>query len=170
MVEPWEQKYKDFFLLSFLFCGINTGDLMKIKTIENGRINFIRQKTGVPNSLKVEPEAMEIINRNRGKGHLIDVMDRYAEPRTWTSKVDKALKGIAERNGLPALTMYHARVTWATICGADLGIDDSIIGRALAHKPEKKVTNLYIKRIDYSKVDAANRLVIDTVFGIAKKF
>ena len=143
---------------------------MKIKTIENGRINFIRQKTGVPNSLKVEPEAMEIINRNRGKGHLIDVMDRYAEPRTWTSKVDKALKGIAERNGLPALTMYHARVTWATICGADLGIDDSIIGRALAHKPEKKVTNLYIKRIDYSKVDAANRLVIDTVFGIAKKF
>lgn len=169
-VKPWEKKYQDFFILSFLLCGINTVDLMNLKEIENGRINYTRQKTGVATSIKVEPEAMEIINRYAGKSHLIEIMDRYAEAKTWTSKVDKALKGIAQRNGLPLLSMYWARHTWATIAGGDLGIDDGVVGDALAHKPAKKVTNLYIRRKDYSKVDEANRQVIDAVFGIEKNF
>ena len=62
-IHPWERKYLDFFLLSFYLIGINTGDLMSLKAIEDGRINYIRRKTGVQLSVKVEKEALEIINR-----------------------------------------------------------------------------------------------------------
>jgi site-specific recombinase XerD len=161
-VKPSEQKYYDFFLLSFFLCGIGTADLMNLRCIEDGRINYCRVKTGVPNSIKVENEAMEIIQRYPGKNYLIDVHDKYQKPKNWTSKVDKALKDIAKRNGLPqGLSMYWSRHTWATICGGDLRFGDTVVSDGLAHKPPKKSTSGYIERKDYSLLDEANRKVID---------
>ena len=161
-VKPHERKYYDFFLLSFYLCGIGTADLMDLKTIEEGRINYKRQKTGEANSTKVEKEALEIIQRYPGKNYLIDVHDRYQKAKTWTSKVDKVLKDIAKRNGLPdKLSMYWSRHTWATICASDLHYGDSVVAVGLAHKPPKKTTHRYIERKDYTMVDEANRKVID---------
>ena len=164
-VYDWERKYLDFFLLSFYLIGINTGDLMNLKTIEAGRVNYIRRKTGVQMSVKVEKEALEIINRYRGKGFLVNVADTYHSTECWTSKVDNILKDIADRNGLPRISMYWARHTWATIAGGDLGEDIGKVADALGHKPTKKVTQRYIRRKDLGKVDDLNRKVIDYVFS-----
>lgn len=163
-IAPWEQKYVDFFLLSFLLIGINTEDLLHLSEIKNSRINYVRAKTHTEMSVKVEPEALDLINRYRGKKHLLNILDTYANTHNWTSKVDAVLKDIAKRDGLPSVTMYWARHTWATLANIDLGIELSTVSDALGHQPEKKVTLIYIKKKDYTKVDDANRKVIDYLF------
>ncbi|MBQ6254717.1 MAG: phage integrase SAM-like domain-containing protein [Bacteroidales bacterium] len=160
-VMPWERKYLDFFKLSFFLIGMNTEDILHIERIEDGRINYVRAKTHKQISIKVEKEALEIIDKYKGKKYLLNILDTYSCTHHWTAKVDAALKSIANRNKLPDVTMYWARHTWATLACADLGIDLSTISDALGHQPERRVTLAYIKRKDFSKVDEANRKVID---------
>lgn len=165
-VKPWERKYIDFFKLSFLLIGINTEDLLHLMSIDEDRINYTRAKTHKQMSVKVEPEALEIIERYRGCKYLLNVLDTYGNTHNWTSKVDNILKDVAKRNGLPEVSMYWARHTWATLAHVDLGIELSTISDALGHQPEKKVTMIYIKKKDYAKVDEANRKVIDYVTSV----
>ncbi len=163
-VEPHEKKYLDFFVLSFLLCGINTCDLLYSNKLENGRLRYVRQKTGKKMDVKVEQEAQEIFARYPGKDHLLSFGDTYAQAKFWTAKVDAALKVICAKNGLPLISMYWARHTWATIAYADIGIDESIIAQALGHSKQSAVTSIYIRRDNLDKVDEANRRVIDYVF------
>lgn len=163
-VAPWERKYLDFFILSFLLIGINTEDLLHLDRIEDGRINYIRAKTHKPMSVKVEDEALALFGKYKGEKYLLNMLDTYSQVHGWTAKVDAALKRIAERNALPPVTMYWARHTWATLASVDLGVDLSTISDALGHQPGKKVTLTYIKRRDYKRVDEANREVINYIF------
>lgn len=162
---PWEEKYRDFFILSFLLMGMNTEDLVHAEQIVDGRLDYVRSKTGAPISVRVCEKAQALFKKYKGGRYLLNVLDSYSRTHNWTAKVDAALRGIAERNHLPPITMYWARHTWATLASADLGIDLSTISDALGHQPEKKVTLLYIRRKDYSKVDEANQRVIDYVFS-----
>ena len=160
-IRPWEQKYLDFFVLSFMLIGINTEDLLHARCLENGRLDYTRAKTGRKMSIKVEPEALEIIERYKGQKYLLNILDTYSSTHNWTAKVDKNLKEISKRNGLPEVTMYWARHTWATLANIDLEIELGTVSSALGHQPPKKVTLIYIKKKDYSRVDVANRKVID---------
>ena len=162
-IEPWEEKYRDFFLLSLLLIGMNTEDVLHQTKIEDGRITYTRAKTHKEISVKVEPEALAILDKYRGKKYLLNVLDTYANTHNWTSKVDASLKAIAKRNGLPEITMYWARHTWATLVHADLGVDINTVADALGHQPPRKVTLIYIRKRDYSKVDEANRKFIDYI-------
>ena len=58
-----QEKYKDYFLLMIYLIGINTTDLFHARSgdIEKGRLNYRREKTGKLYSVKVEPEALEIM-------------------------------------------------------------------------------------------------------------
>ena len=163
-VEPWERKYLDFFLLSFLLVGMNTEDLLHVERIEDGRLSYVRAKTHKPISVKVTDRAQEIIDKYRGKKFLLNMLDTYSSTHNWTAKVDAALKAIAQRNKLPDVTMYWARHTWATLASAELGIELSTISDALGHQPEKKVTLTYIRRKNNNAVDDANDKVINYVF------
>ena len=164
-VKPWERKYLDFFLLSFLLIGMNTEDILHIERIEDGRINYVRAKTHKEMSVKVGEKALSIIDKYKGKKFVLNILDTYSSTHNWTAKVDAALKAIAQRNGLPDVTMYWARHTWATLASADLGIELSTISDALGHQPEKKVTLTYIRRKNYDVVDEANRKIVDYVFS-----
>lgn len=65
-VEPYARQYLDMFKLSFMLCGINTVDLCHLEAIGDGRVEYRRAKTGRLYSVKVEPEALDIINRYGG--------------------------------------------------------------------------------------------------------
>ena len=57
-----------------------------------------------------------------------------------------------------------ARHTWATLC-AELDVPDPTISLGMGHRiAGHRTTAIYIKR-DQRKVDEANRLVIDYIFG-----
>ena len=75
--EEHQKKYRDLFMLMFYLIGINAGDLLTLKheNLYNGRIEYHRMKTNKYYSIKVEPEAMEIIERYKGEEYLLSFMD-----------------------------------------------------------------------------------------------
>ncbi len=172
-VEEYATIYRDLFKLMFMLIGINTVDLHRLKQIKRGRIEYRRAKTGRIYSIKVEPEAMEIIDKYKGVNGLLVIADRWSNHKNFRHQINNALQriGDVQRDGKggkkiissewPELTTYWARHTWATIA-ADLDIPDAIIAQALGHAGENTTTNIYIKR-NQKKVDEANRRVLDWV-------
>lgn len=171
-VEDYAVRYLDMFKLIFFLIGINLVDLFALKDITNdGRIEYTRAKTGRKYSIRVEPEAMEIIERYRGDNSLINIADTYKNHKDFMKRINTALQRIGNteigKRGektfkplFPTLTTYWARHTWATIA-ASLDIPKETIAAALGHGGNT-VTDIYID-FDQKKVDEANRMVIDYV-------
>ena len=159
-VEPWQQKYVDFFKMSFLLIGINTEDLTHATGISGGRLEYERAKTHRPYSIKVEEECQALIDKYRGRSYLLNVMDTYSKTSHWTSKVNNELQAIAKDLGLPKISMYWARHSWATMA-AELDVPKETIAAALGHS-SNTVTEIYI-HFDRTKIDRANRKVLDFV-------
>ncbi len=169
-----QRRYRDYFFLMIYLIGINTTDLFHAKPedLRSGRLWYVRDKTGKPYSVKVEPEAMEIIDRYRGKDWLLEPLDHHEEFLSWRSQLNKRLKAlgqvtgkrgkVVEKGPFPELSTYWARHTWATIA-YEIGIPVDIIGQALGHSDRShSVTFIYIKP-DAAKVDEANRKVLDYI-------
>lgn len=171
--EGYQAKYRDMFMLMFYLIGINGIDLFSAKSLNDGRLEYKRAKTGKLYSIKIEPEAMEIIQRYKGKDYLVNVLDEYAYYKDFMHRMGIGLKkiGECERKGrggkkvitplFPDISSYWARHTWATIA-ANLDIPKETISAALGHEIGSSVTSIYI-RYDQAKVDEANRKVIDYV-------
>lgn len=67
-LEQRQQRFLDYFKLMFFLIGINIVDLCHLETIDaDWRIRYRRQKTKKQYSIKVEPEALELINKHKGK-------------------------------------------------------------------------------------------------------
>lgn len=143
-VEPYAVRYVDMFKLIFCLCGINAVDLCSLERVTEGRIEYERAKTGRYYSIKVEPEAQEIIDRYRGERHLLDILDTNSDHRNFIRHCNKALQriGVVERRGrggkkfvepaFPVLSTYWARHSWATMA-ASLDIPKETIAAALGH-------------------------------------
>ena len=163
--EEWQIKYHDFFKLTFYLIGINAVDLIHLNIYKNGRIEYTRAKTHKPYSIKVEPEAEELINKYKGKKYLLNYMDTNSNYRCFYFNMTKGLKAImadlvADGVEIEELTTYWARHTWATIA-SELDIPKDTISAALGHGGNS-VTDIYIN-FDQRKVDEANRKVLDYV-------
>lgn len=162
--------YRDMFALMFFLIGINTVDLYALKGMRGDRIEYCRSKTGKHYSIKVEPEAMEIIERHRGVNGLLDIADRWGSSYYFMMQCNHMLKGIgaprAGRGGRkgeglwPEISTYWARHTWASVA-IDLDIPRETVAHALGHSLND-VTEIYIS-FNPRKVDEANRRVIDWV-------
>ena len=174
--EEYQQRYIDMFMLMFYLIGINAVDLFTAKpsAIVNGRFEYTRAKTGRLYSIKVEPEAMEIINKYRGKEYLLNIMDEYRNHADFIHRMGNALKKVGElkrvgRGGkkvitplFPDISSYWSRHTWATIA-ASLDVPKETIAHALGHAwATSTTTDIYIM-FDNRKIDEANRKVIDFV-------
>lgn len=159
-LEPWMVKYRDFFVLSFMLCGINVGDLCNLTEIRDGRIEYTRAKTHKTYSIKLEPEALEIINRYKGKTHLLNYLDTCKSYRIFYNRLCVGLRRLKDIVGIPELTTYWARHSWATIA-ASIDIPKDTIAQALGHGGNT-VTDIYLE-LDQRKVDIANRKVLDWV-------
>ena len=173
--EEHQKKYRDIFMLIFYLIGINTKDLFSLtsKNAVNGRIEYRRAKTGRWYSIKLEPEAMVLIERYKGKNYLLSVLDEYGNYKDFQHRMNDNLSEIGPtvRKGLggkkyreplfPELTTYWARHSWATIAHK-IGISKDVISMALGHSFGCKTTDIYID-FDRDKVDEANRKVIDYI-------
>lgn len=172
-VEDNVVKYVDMFKLIFCLIGINVIDLCRLREVREGRIEFYRSKTNRLYSIKVEPEAQALIDKYRGKGQLLYMLDRYASHKDYMRRLNENLRRVGKvtRSGLggkkhyeplfPDITSYWARHSWATIA-ASLDIPKETIAAALGHGGNS-VTDIYID-FDRRKVDEANRRVLDWVF------
>ena len=168
-------EYRDTFMLIIYLIGINLADLWSPKTkVVDGRLEYTRAKTGRLYSIKLEPEAVEILRRiGMGKNHLLASMDRYKDLHDYTRRLNEGLKRMGPVIGkggngspktkpmFPQLTSYWARHTWATLA-SELDIPKETISAALGHEIGSRITSIYID-YDQRKVDAANRRVIDCI-------
>lgn len=173
-VEPHSTYYRDMFKLIFMLIGINTVDLYGLQELSaDGRIMYRRAKTGRLYNIKVEPEALEIIERYKGVSALLNIADKYKDHRYFRRDTNDALRLIGEvkrvgRGGKkeysplwPEVTTYWARHTWGTIAYNDLGIGKDVIAQALGHG-DNSVTDIYLDKAQHL-VDEANRRVLDWV-------
>ncbi len=161
------------FKLMFCLIGINAVDLANLEKPRNGRIEYERKKTHKPYSLKVEPEAKQIIDRYKGKLHLLDIVERVPNYKTYFNRMGKTLRkvGLVRVDGkksigkaiLPDVCTGSARTSWATIAQEELDIDREVIAAALGHCTVD-VTSTYLRTKWRKKVDEANRKVLDWVF------
>ena len=174
-------KYRDYFILSFLLIGININDLLLARHshIIDGRLEYIRNKTHKKYSIKIEPEAQVLLDKYAGKEYLLEAMDHCRHHKSFARAINEACQKIGpivrkqeeifgeEKEEvepvIPGITTYFARHSWATFA-YEIGIPIDVISQALGHSMNNKTTMIYI-RYDQSKVDDANRAVIDYVFS-----
>ena len=155
--------YRDIFFLIIFLMGINLIDLSNLKAIENGRINYKRAKTGALYSIKVEEEALSIINKYKGGKHLLSVFDRYKNYNDFKRRLNDNMKNICKSIGVNHnVSSYWARHTFATLM-YEIDIPMDIIADCLGHKSyHNKITSIYVKKTT-KQIDEANRKLIDYI-------
>lgn len=167
-----EQRARDLFFLSFFLQGINMKDLLSAKSdqVKRGRLSYVRSKTGKELSVKLSPEALEIINRYKGKEeYLLNLMEKKVKNivkkdrstelyKDITDQTNRLLKTVGSKCGIgDDISTYWARHSWASIAN-ELEIPKTVITMALGHS-DSSVTDIYINT-SQDQVDAANEKVI----------
>lgn len=186
--ESWQERYRDFFMLSFYMAGINPVDLLTLRkdSFKNGHVSFVRRKTDKQGARKIHTivlpvvdEAREIIKKYRGNGdYLLCFMDGRKDYHSFVKKCNEALKKIGESEIVPDklgklrkveyhpifpnITLYTARYSFGSIAANDLDISEQTIGQCLGHSWSKHVTARYIAH-DQRKVDNAVKRVVEYV-------
>lgn len=158
----------------FYLIGINAIDLFNLKQIVDGRIEYKREKTGKLYSIKVEPEAMEIINRYKGNKFLLNTLETNDyNYRKYMAAMNRGLQklGNFERKGLggkkirdilfPDITSYWARHTWATIAHK--------IGISKDGEGDKERIEEYCKNLKTKGIAAQKEIISKTAVDQRKK-
>lgn len=168
---------RDVSKLIFFLIGINAIDLFSLSGISGGRIKYRRSKTNRLYSIKLEPEIKVLLEKFKGEASFLVFSEQFKDEKSLLKKINgitiykdgekkfykKGLNSIGESLGIPGLTTYVLRHSWATIA-ASLEIPKETISAALGHG-KKTVTDVYID-FDLKKVDEANRRVLDHVLGV----
>lgn len=179
--EEYQVIYRDMFMLMVYMIGINAVDLFtmpKMPGLKVGSyINYKRTKLGSKESgivkVKVEPEALEIINRYAGEEYMLCIVEKYCKNyKDFLHHMNKALQSIGPfkrvgRGGkkekeplFPGLSSYWARHTWATLA-AKCRVPMDVIGKALGHA-DSRMADIYIEW-DHTLIDKANRKVLNAI-------
>lgn len=181
-LSPSMEEYLDIYLLIFYLMGINLIDLYSLtpNCVKDGRLNYRRSKTGRLYSIRLEPEALEILARRKGRQHLLGFADRYSNYKDYAKRLNDALRRMGEweptpkeerHRGVksmrmkpiePDLTSYWARHSWGTYA-SELDIPFDTISEALGHEHSGSATTRIYVDFNRNKVDEANRRVIDWV-------
>lgn len=160
---------KDLFMFSFYNRGMSFVDMayLKVKNIENGRLNYTRHKTGQLFSIKITGKAQAIIDNycksNEPDDYLFPIIYRkdneYQDYRNAMRFMNKELKKISEILKLDVtLSSYVSRHSWATIAKKS-GIATSVISEGLGHTTEE-ITQVYLDSFENDVLDDANELII----------
>ena len=190
-VDEVTKKYRDYFLLMFYLIGINTKDLLlaRKEQLVKGRLEYVREKTNKKYSIKIEPEAKELLSLYAGSGdYLLEAMDHCKHYKSFGREINDFIQTIGPEVEviqpsedlfaetvytkeiqpiIPGITTYFARHSWATYA-YEIGIPLDVISQALGHSFGNRTTLIYV-RYDQSKVDEANRKVIDYLNVTAKQ-
>ena len=158
--------FRDYFLLMFYLIGINSKDLLLglKKQIINGRFEYIREKTHKKYSIRIEPEAEELLKRYKGRNYLLRAMDGCKHYKSFAHEMNDHLKMIGEevvemvpdpedlfgtprliktvKPVIPGISTYFARHCWATFA-YEAGVPLDVISQALGHSSGNRTTPGY---------------------------
>lgn len=155
-----QSRSRDLFMLILYLNGINLKDLLYIRPdqVYKGRIQFQRHKTDAGLSIKIYPEAQEIIDRWRGEKYLLRFMDKDDSYRAYKSFLYGTNELLTAAYG-SKLTTYYARHSISSIL-ANMDVPIETISMMLGHRlPGSAMTGMYIT-YNMGKVDEAMRKAI----------
>ena len=169
----------DVMLLSFGLCGINIIDLYTMKRScydpVTKRITYNRKKTkdtradSALSSIRVEPEIEGVFNKYLAKsGDLLFDFGLYGSSYNVSHSIGMNVRYICDALGLPPMSPYWFRHTWATIARNKCGVSKDDIDLCLNHVGNNPMADVYID-YDWSVIDNANRKVLDYVFHSDKE-
>lgn len=158
---------KDIFIFSYLCGGINFTDVANLtqENIINGRLHYIRQKTGKPIKIGIPQEAMLIIEKysKESNGYLFPILDNKVHKTAlqkqnrihkMRGKVNEVLKVLGKRLGIEAnITTYVARHSFASVLKKS-GVNIALISEALGHS-DLATTQIYLDSFDNEQMDDA---------------
>ena len=166
---PSEQLARDIFVFSYFGAGINFADiaLLKYGNVRDGRVQYVRKKTGKPINFLLTEEMRNIIVKYQRQGqtdedYIFPILDRRVH-RTEQQRYDRThkvltntnrwLRKIGQRVGIEHLTTYVARHTFATVLKRS-GVNIAIISESLGHS-DLSTTQIYLDSFENSQIDAA---------------
>lgn len=170
-----EQVVLDILRMSFCMCGVNLLDLQLMEwkryDVAEKRISFARHKTKdkagnrVEIAIRFEPEIEPFVEKYRtSEGHTLLFDFGNGKPsRSFNQSIAKQLHNICKKRGIEPITPYQFRHTWATIARNNCDVSKDDIDLCLAHVGNNPMADVYI-RPDWSRIDRANRKVLDYVF------
>lgn len=158
---------RDIFMFSYLCGGINFTDIANLtaENITNGRLNYVRQKTGKRITIGLCDEANVILSKyeNGTNGYLFPILDKGVHKTAQQKqnrihkilvKVNANLKYLANQLGIEAnLTTYVARHSFASVLKKS-GTSVAIISEALGHS-DLTTTQIYLDSFDNEQIDNA---------------
>jgi integrase len=156
------ERFRDYWFFSYLCNGININDMLKLKyaNIVGDEIHFFRSKTIHTSKEKKEilaavtPEMRRIIDRwgnpSRKPGQYIfpcltgdeDPIEQRRKIQILIRQINQRLKVIAGKLGLPPLSTYTARHSFATVLKRS-GANIAYISESLGHA-DLKTTEHYL--------------------------
>ncbi len=164
---------RDLFLFSFYTHGMAFVDMayLRRKDICNGILHYSRRKTGQTISIKWDKHMQAIVDAHPSTHptYILPIIKKEVgnernQLRYIQYLVNQSLKTMGKRLNLPcALTMYVARHSWASIAKS-INIPTSIISEAMGHTSER-MTTIYLKSLDESRVHVENQKIIDLIEG-----
>ncbi|WP_304517034.1 phage integrase SAM-like domain-containing protein [Cecembia rubra] len=162
--------------LIFLLRGINLKDLLQAKPedIKGDRLIYKRSKTGKMYSIKLLPEAMDILREFHPNHTVLGIFtnEQMADPKRFVyisgqkrKLINKYLKQLGEMaNTQEPITTYVFRYTYSNIA-KQLGFSKDIIAEALGHEYGNAVTGIYLELFDNEVLDNMHEQVCRKVFG-----
>ena len=164
------QLARDIFLFSYFGAGINFSDiaLLRYCDISDGRVRYIRKKTGKEIGFPLSDAGLEIIKRYSrpeasSEDYVFPILDRKIHKTEMQRKnrihkvlghVNPCLAEIGRMAGLKVnLTTYVARHTFATVLKRS-GVNIAIISESLGHS-DLETTQIYLDSFENSQIDEA---------------
>lgn len=158
---------KDIFIFSYLCGGINFTDIANLTRVNivNGRLHYVRQKTGKPIKIGIPQEAMLIIEKysKENNVYLFPILDdkvhktalqKQNRIHKMRGKVNEVLKVLGKRLGIEAdITTYVARHSFASVLKKS-GVNIALISEALGHS-DLATTQIYLDSFDNEQMDDA---------------
>ncbi|TYP94449.1 integrase-like protein [Sphingobacterium allocomposti] len=163
---------KELYMLSFYLCGINAVDLYQIteRDVRNGRLDYNRSKTQGKRkdnafiSIKIVDEAKPLLEKYLGK-----LRERYSSANALNWALCKGMEQLRKLTGIPELTLYWARHTFANTARNDCRMSKDDVALALNHVDEgNRTTDIYIAK-DWKIVDDVQRKVISQLRKVEVK-
>lgn len=162
------QLYRDMFVFCFYALGMPFVDLafLRRSQIKNGYIVYSRRKTGQPIRVKIEKPMQDIINRYARKGSRYvfpiltqeDAQLAMREYETALRRYNYTLKRLEKMAGIPHITSYVARHSWASMAN-ESGTPMPIISKGLGHT-DMKTTIIYLREMEEQRIDEYNATAI----------
>lgn len=187
MLPVSQQQVLAYFLLMFMLRGMPFIDLAHLRksSLQNGRLVYLRHKTGKLMIVDIPPEAYLLLKKFRDKtnydflfpilngpllekGGLDDDELMYSCYQDALRRYNRMLAKLMRQllPGIP-VSSYTARHTWATLAYHE-GIPVGIISQALGHS-SIRVTMTYLKPFEAEVMDKVNRQIIALVRKGKKK-